>query len=83
MIFTDEEYVSLTLRECFSQRSGEEGLRLACEYESTCLKLGRYKNHSIFNMRCKKTGLVSKAHRVWLDLECGVTGANAELRMRV
>ena len=56
MIYTDEEYVSLTLRECFLKRSVEEELRLACEFESTCLKRGKYKNHSIFNLRCKKMG---------------------------
>ena len=83
MIFTDEKYVSLTLRECFSKRSGEECLRLAREYESSCLKLGRYKNHSIFNLRCMKMGLVSKALRVWLDIDCGVAGANAKLKIRV
>ena len=83
MIFTDEEYVSSRLRECFLKRSGEEGLRLACEYESTCRKLGRYKNHPIFNLRCKKMGQVPKALRVWFDLECGVAGANVKLRLRV
>ena len=64
MIFTDEEFKSLSLRECLLKKAGEEGLRLARDYESTCLKLSRFKNHSIFNLRCKKLDLIPKSLRV-------------------
>ena len=64
MIFTDEEYRSLSLRECFIKKSGADGFRLARDYERTCMKLSRYKNHCIFNLRCNKQGLVPKGLRV-------------------
>ena len=64
MIFTGEEYQNLSLRECFIKKLDTESFRLAREYESACVKLSRYKNHCIFNLRCKKQGVVPKSLRV-------------------
>ena len=46
------------------KKSGEEGFRFARRYEATCLKLSRYSNHTIFNHRCKKLGVVPRGLRV-------------------
>ena len=63
-IFTGKEFENLSLRECFLKKSGEEGLRLARDYEGTCLKLSRVKNHVVFALRCKKSDVVPKGLRV-------------------
>ena len=64
MIFTGEDYEKLSLRECFLKKSGEKGFRLARDYEGTCLKLSRIKNHVVFALRCKKSDVVPKGLRV-------------------
>ena len=64
MIFTDKEFQVLSLRECFIKISGADCFRLARDCECTCVKLSKYKNHCIFNLRCKKQGVVPKGLRV-------------------
>ena len=39
-------------------------IHLAYRYDGTCSKLARYKNHSIFNLRCKKLQLIPPSLRV-------------------
>ena len=60
MIFTGEEFRNLTLKECFERKAGPEGVSLSRDYEKTCMTLGRFKNHCVFFLRCKKLDVVPK-----------------------
>ena len=63
-VFEGEEFDHLTLRESFMRRFGKESFGLCRKYESTCLKLAQVKNHCVFNLRCKKSGLIPRGLRV-------------------
>ena len=57
-VFEGEEFENVSLRKCFIKKFGEEVVTSSRQYESCCLKLARYKNHVIFNLRCKKRQLI-------------------------
>ena len=63
-VFTDEEFNVLSLRECIVQKFGEDTFDLTRKYDRTCSKLARFKNHSIFNLRCKKLRVIPPSLRV-------------------
>ena len=48
------------MRESITETFGEEVFRLCRKYESNCIKLAEVKNHCIFNLRCKKSGLIPR-----------------------
>ena len=64
MLFEGREFDGLTLKECFVKGYGEETFRLSRSYSNALVGLARWKNHVVFNLRCKKAGVIPRSLRV-------------------
>ena len=63
-VFEGQEYNGLSLKDCFVKGFGEEVFHMSRDYSNSCGRLTKWKNHVIFNLRCKKLDLVPKSLRM-------------------
>ena len=64
MLFEGREFDGLTLKECFVKGYGEETFRLSRSYSNALVGLARWKNHVVFNLRCKNADVIPRSLRV-------------------
>ena len=59
--FREPELSNISFKESFVKAHGKDTWDLAKKLENVYVKLGKCKNHVVFNLRCKKMGLVPRS----------------------